>query len=225
MEDFNFDTSPAQTEGQNNNDPFGFSQPSSEPNQQNKDGFQNMDNLESEQSQPKSTTLDDMLNMNFQPEGEKSKPNNDGMLKMDLNMNSNTKMELNSKPVDEAEQKRIADRQKEAEERQEKIKKKREKEEELRNEIIKKAREYMIEFEEKRQENIAKRRKELEEKNSEVNKNTGGGNNADSWGRVNSNIDLKDSEYKGSKDVQRMREAMMNRTNDPNSEPLQKFFG
>ncbi len=225
MEDFNFDTSPAQTEGQNNNDPFGFSQPSSEPNQQNKDGFQNMDNLESEQSQPKSTTLDDMLNMNFQPEGEKSKPNNEGMLNMDLNMNSNMKMELNSKPVDEAEQKRIADRQKEAEERQEKIKKKREKEEELRNEIIKKAREYMIEFEEKRQENIAKRRKELEEKNSEVNKNTGGGNNADSWGRVNSNIDLKDSEYKGSKDVQRMREAMMNRTNDPNSEPLQKFFG
>ena len=225
MEDFNFNTSPAQNEGQNNNDPFGFSQPSSDPNPSNKDGFQNMDNLESEQSQPKSTTLDDMLNMNFQPEGEQSKPSNDGMLNMDFNMNSNIKMEQNSNPVDEAEQKRIADRKKEAEERQEKIKKKMEKEEELRNEIIKKAREYMIEFEEKRQENIAKRRKELEEKNSEVNKNTGGGNNADSWGRVNSNIDLKDSEYKGSKDVQRMREAMMNRTNDPNSEPLQKFFG
>ena len=225
MEDFNFDTSPAQTEGQNNNDPFGFSQPSSEPNQQNKDGFQNMDNLESGQSQPKSTTLDDMLNMNFQPEGEKSKPNNEGMLNMDLNMNSNMKMELNSKPVDEAEQKRIADRKKEAEERQEKIKKKREKEEELRNEIIKKAKEYMVEFEQKRQENIAKRRKELEEKNSDVNKNVDGGSNADSWGKVNSNIDLKDSEYKGSKDVQRMREAMMNRTQDPNSEPLQKFFG
>ena len=38
-------------------------------------------------------------------------------------------------------------------------------------------------------------------------------------------FDLKDSEYKGSKDVQRMREAMMNRKNDPNSEPLQNFFG
>ena len=225
MDDFNFDTSPAQNEGQNNNDPFGFSQPSSDPNPSNKDGFQNMDNLESEQSQPKSTTLDDMLNMNFQPEGEQSKPSNDGMLNMDFNMNSNIKMEQNSNPVDEAEQKRIADRKKEAEERQEKIKKKMEKEEELRNEIIKKAREYMIEFEEKRQENIAKRRKELEEKNSETNKNVSGGNNADSWGRVNSNIDLKDSEYKGTKDVQRMREAMMNRTNDTNSEPLQKFFG
>ena len=55
--------------------------------------------------------------------------------------------------------------------------------------------------------------------------NKGGKNNADSWGKINSNIDLKDSEYKGSKDVQRIREAMMNRTKDPNSEPLQKFFG
>ena len=83
----------------------------------------------------------------------------------------------------------------------------------------------MVEFEEKRQENIAKRRKELEEKNSETNTNKNPENNADSWGRINSNIDLKDSDYKRSKDVQRMREAMMNRTNDPNSEPLQKFFG
>ena len=81
----------------------------------------------------------------------------------------------------------------------------------------------MVEFEEKRQEDIAKRRKELEEKNSEINMNKGGENNADSWGKVNSNIDLKD--YKGTKDVQRMREAMMNRTNDPNSEPMKNFFG
>ena len=83
----------------------------------------------------------------------------------------------------------------------------------------------MVEFEQKRQEYILKRRKELEEKNSDLNKNNEKGNNADSWGKVNSNIDLKDSEYKGSKDVQRMREAMMNRTNDPNSEPLKNFFG
>ena len=122
-------------------------------------------------------------------------------------------------------QKRISDRQKEAEERKRKINEKIEKEEKLRNEIRKKAAEYLVEFEEKRQENIAKRRKELEEK-SQSNNNLGGEkNNAESWQNINSNIDLKDSEYKGSKDVQRMREAMMNRTNDPNSEPLQKFFG
>ena len=53
----------------------------------------------------------------------------------------------------------------------------------------------------------------------------GGKNNAESWQNINSNIELKDSEYKGSKDVQRMREAMMNRTNDPNSEPIKNFFG
>ena len=130
-----------------------------------------------------------------------------------------------SPKIDDEEQKRILDRQNEAEERKQKINEKIKKEEELRNEIIKKANEYMVEFEQQRQENIAKRRKELEEKNNNINQNQGGGSNADSWGRVNSNIDLKDSEYKGTKDVQRMREAMMNRTNDPNSKPLEKFFG
>ena len=64
------------------------------------------------------------------------------------------------------------------------------KEEELRNEIRKKASEYLVEFEEKRHENIAKRRKALEEKNSEINNNTKEGSNADSWQRINSNIDL-----------------------------------
>ena len=128
--------------------------------------------------------------------------------------------------MDEAEQKRISDRQKEADERKEKINKKIEQEEKLRNEIRKKASEYLIEFENKRQEIIAKKRKELEEKelNQNQTNNTNGGT-SDSWSKVSGNIDIKDSEYKGSKDVQRMREAMMNRQNDPNSEPLQKFFG
>ena len=193
--DFNFDTSPTQNEGNNN------------------------------ESQPKTTTLDDMLNMNFQPLNEQPQEKNDFMLNLDSNMNNNFNTNSNSSPIDDEEQKRIADRKKEADERREKINQKMKKEEELRNEIIKKAAEYMVEFEEKRQENIKKRRQELEEKNSETNQNVGGGNNADSWGKVNSNIDLKDSEYKGSKDVQRMREAMMNRTKDPNSEPIKNFFG
>ena len=114
---------------------------------------------------------------------------------------------------------------KELEERKQKINDKIKKEEELRNEIRKKASEYLVEFEENRKENIAKRKKALEEKKSEVNNNQGGGSNSDSWNRINSNIDLKDSDYKGSKDVQRMREAMMNRKEDPNSEPIKNFFG
>ena len=78
----------------------------------------------------------------------------------------------------------------------------------------------MVEFEEKRKEEIAKKRKILEE--NEINGNNNKGENGDSWSKVKDNIDLKDSEYKGSKDVQRMREAMMN---NPNSQPLKNFFG
>ena len=210
--DFDFGTSEPQKE-ENNNIEINTSQPP----QQNNDGFFNMD-LSSNPSQPQQqNTLDDMLNMNFQ---SSSQPSN---IEFGSNMNMNLN-KLNPK-VDEEEQKRLEAREKEAQERREKINQKIQKEEELRNEIIKKASEYMLEFEEKRQENIAKRRKELQEKNNNINENKTGGNNADSWGRINSNIDLKDSEYKGSKDVQRMREAMMNRTNDPNSQPVNSFFG
>ena len=210
--DFDFGTSEPQKE-ENNNIEINTSQPP----QQNNDGFFNMD-FSSNPSQPQQqNTLDDMLNMNFQ---SSSQPSN---IEFGSNMNMNLN-KLNPK-VDEEEQKRLEAREKEAQERREKINQKIQKEEELRNEIIKKASEYMIEFEAKRQETIAKRRKELQEKNNNINQNKEGGSNADSWGRINSNIDLKDSEYKGSKDVQRMREAMMNRTNDPNSQPLEKFFG
>ena len=210
--DFDFGTSEPQKE-ENNNIEINTSQPP----QQNNDGFFNMD-LSSNPSQPQQqNTLDNMLNMNFQ---SSSQPSN---IEFGSNMNMNLN-KLNPK-VDEEEQKRLEAREKEALERREKINQKIQKEEELRNEIIKKASEYMLEFEEKRQENIAKRRKELQEKNNNINENKTGGNNADSWGRINSNIDLKDSEYKGSKDVQRMREAMINRTNDPNSKPVDKFFG
>ena len=199
--DFNFDTSPTNEE-QNNNQ----SQP---------------------QEDQKLTNLDDMLNMEFKPLTDDNQNNlhpPQSQDNMDFMMN-NINSSLPPK-VDEEEQKRLSDRQKEADERRQKINEKMRKEEELRNEIRKKASQYLVEFEEKRQEEIANRRKALEEKNSEINNNIGEGkNNAESWQNVNSNIDLKDSEYKGSKDVQRMREAMMNRKNDPNSEPLQNFFG
>ena len=197
--DFNFDTSPV-NEGQNNNQ----SQPEENKNQ---------------------TNLDQMLNMEFQPFTDYNQNNSQPTQNLE-NLDMMNNINSSSPKIDDEEQKRISDRQKEAEERKRKINEKIEKEEQLRSEIRKKAAEYMVEFEEKRQENIAKRRKELEEKNAQSNNNLGEGkNNAESWQNINSNIDLKDSEYKGSKDVQRMREAMMNRTNDPNSEPLQKFFG
>ena len=208
--DFDFGTSEPAKEEHNDNEIN-----TSEPPQQNNDGFMNMDFLTNPpQSQQPQTTLDNIMDMNFQPSPQ---PQNTGMNLNNLN-NLNTK-------VDEEEIKRNEAREKEAQERRERINQKIQKEEELRSQILKKASEYMREFEAQRQENIAKRRKALEEKNNNINQNKEGGSNADSWGRINSNIDLKDSEYKGSQDVQRMREAMMNRTNDTNSEPLQKFFG
>ena len=201
--DFNFDTSPTD-EAQNNNPP-------------------------QQQGGSNPTNLDQMLNMDFQPftENNEENQNNNQNSNQGFNMNFLSNNANPSSPkIDDEEQKRIMDRQKEAEERRQKINEKIQKEEQLRNEIRKKASEYLLEFEQNRQENIAKRRKALEEKNSQTNNNTGGEiNNADSWQKINSNIDLKDSEYKGSKDVQRMREAMMSRTNDPNSKPLEHFFG
>ena len=213
--DFNFGTSEPQKDENNTNEIN-----TSQPPQQNNDGFFNMDFQSNPSETQQKSTLDDMLNMNFQPNTEESQPKIDSFQGMNLNNNMN----INTK-VDEEEQKRIEAREKEALARREKINQKIQKEEEMRSEIIKKASQYMLEFEQNRQENIAKRRKELEEKNNNINQDKGPQNNQDSWGRVNSNIDLKDSEYKGSKDVQRMREAMMNRTNDPNSEPLKNFFG
>jgi hypothetical protein len=201
--DFNFDTSPS-NETQNNNQP-------------------------QQQGESNLTNLDQMLNMDFQPftgQNEENQNNTNSNQGVNMDFMMDNMNNVNQPKVDDEEQKRIADRQKEAEQRKQKINEKIQKEEELRNEIRKKAAEYLVEFEQKRQENIAKRRKELEEKNSQTNNNAGGAmNNSDSWQKINSNIDMKDSEYKGSKDVQRMREAMMNRTNDPNSEPLQHFFG
>ena len=151
--------------------------------------------------------LDLNLDMNsFEPE------------KVDINLNSNVIPEFQNTNIDEEEQKRILEREKEAELRKERINKKIKEEEEKRNEIRIKAAEFMAEFNQKRQEEIEKRKKLLEEKSE--NKNSE--NNQDTWSNVKNNIDLKDSEYKGSKDVQRMREAMLN---NPNSQPMQNIFG
>jgi hypothetical protein len=142
-----------------------------------------------------------------------------------MNQLDNMFNNMGEQKIDEEEQKRISDRQKEAEERREKINKKMQKEEEARMEIRKKAAQYLLEFEEKRQEQIAKKRKELEEKELNQNQQNNTNGTSDSWSKVSGNIDLKDSEYKGSKDVQRMREAMLNKQNAPNTEQLQNFFG
>ena len=159
--------------------------------------------------------------MNSQPQpSQNTNLDFDQMNDMFQNFDNQNIINPSNPKIDDEEQKRILARQKEAEERKAKINKKMEEEEEKRNEIRQKAAEYMAEFEQKRQEEIAKKRKMLEENENQRNNNTGG--SGDAWSKVKDNIDLKDSEYKGSKDVQRMREAMMN---NPSSQPLQNFFG
>ena len=152
-----------------------------------------------------------MIDLNFDLNSLKQEKDN-------LNQNVNIISGLQNTNIDEEEQKRILEREKEAELRKERINKKIQEEEEKRNEIRIKAAEYIAEFNQKRQEEIEKRKKALEEKAE----NKNGENNEDTWANVKNNIDLKDSEYKGSKDVQRMREAMLN---NPNSQPMQNIFG
>ena len=169
-----------------------------------------------------------MLDFNdFQPMEEPSNPsqNQSESNQFDMNKMNDMFMNPNNPQIDEEEQKRISDRQKEAEERKEKINQKIQKEAELRLEITKKAAEYLAEFETKRQEEIAKRRKELEEKQANPNHDDKTDGTSDSWSKVSGNIDLKESDYKGSQDVQRMREAMLHRKEDPNGEPMKNFFG
>ena len=174
-----------------------------------------------------------MLDLNdFQPIEEQSnnlennpQSHNQNMDIGNSNFMNNMFMEQKNLQVDEEEQKRILDRQKEAEERKAKINKKIEEEEKKRNDIRQKAAEYIAEFEEKRQEKIALKRKELEEKELNRNKGENKEGNSEMWSKVSGNIDLRESDYKGTKDVQRMREAMMNRQMDPNSEPIKNFFG
>ena len=174
-----------------------------------------------------------MIDLNdFQPIGDQSSnPQNNiqspisESSSIGLNNMNNIFINQNNSQVDEEEQKRILDRQKEAEERKAKINKKIEEEEKKRNEIRQKASGYLVEFEAKRQEQITKRKKILEEKQLNQNKTENPQGNSEMWNKVSGNFDLKESEYKGTKDVKRMREAMMNRQNDPKSEELKNFFG
>ena len=98
--DFDFGTSEPQKENDNNENE------TSQPPQQNNEGFLNMDFLTNpSESQPKST-LDDMLNMNF-------KTNEENQTIPQSNNFQNMEMNINQK-IDEEEQKRIEAREKEA---------------------------------------------------------------------------------------------------------------
>lgn len=117
---------------------------------------------------------------------------------------------------DDEEQARLAQRQAEEAERRKLITSKMELELKIKNENREKASAYMREYESKRAEEVAKR-KQLNVQNEksfleEKKMIKEGKKNA--WECVVDNITIKDSEYKGSKDVSRMKGVILNRKND-----------
>ena len=122
-------------------------------------------------------------------------------------------------PLDNEEQQRIEQRQIEEAERRKVITTKIDLELKIKNENREKASAYMRECEQRRMEEITKR-KEINIKNEkdfiEEKKMVKEGKK-NSWERVMDKIAIKDSDYKGSKDVSRMKNVIINRKNDKNT--------
>jgi hypothetical protein len=132
----------------------------------------------------------------------------------DMN-NFNNMMNMNVE-IDEEEQKRIEEREKEQVERRKKIEEKMSFELKKKEELRKKASEYLNNFMNERSQKIELKKKENEKKEEEflnTKKLTKEGK-LNSWEVVTENIAMKDSDYKGSRDVSRMREVIINRKND-----------
>ena len=169
------------------------------------------------------------LGMETSTNQQSSVPIDDFFTSQPINNNPSTTVQsnpiesqvFNSIPIDEEEEKRIVAREAEAEERARKIREKQELEIKLKNELREKAVAYMNTFNEARMKKISdnkttntfneqqalKDKKELTE--------LGGKRNP--WERVIENISMKPSEYKGTKDVSRMREVIIGRKNDLNN--------
>ena len=124
--------------------------------------------------------------------------------------------------IDEEEEKRIAAREAEAAERAKKLREKQELEMKLKNKLREKSVAYMNTFNEARMKKISdnKTTNSFNEQQSLKDKKElielGGKRNP--WEKVIENISMKPSEYKGTKDVTRMREVIIGRKNDLNNQ-------
>ena len=124
--------------------------------------------------------------------------------------------------IDEEEEKRIAAREAEAAERAKKLREKQELEMKLKNGLREKSVAYMNTFNEARMKKISdnKTTNSFNEQQSLKDKKAlielGGKRNP--WEKVIENISMKPSEYKGTKDVTRMREIIIGRKNDLNNQ-------
>lgn len=114
----------------------------------------------------------------------------------------------------EEENKRLEQRNQEKMERMQKIQAKSDKELELRNNIKKEAADYMLKFQEERLKKIQENHQKLLEQEKLFLEQKQKGGSANPWEKVNSQIDVKEGDYKGSKNVSRMKEIIMNKKND-----------
>lgn len=128
--------------------------------------------------------------------------------------------------IDEEEMKRQQDRLNEENERRKKIEEKHSIELSKKNELREKAVEYINDFEEKRRAAIELRKKQniKNEEDFLNNKKLEKEGKKNSWEIVTDNITLKESEYKGTKDVSRMRNVIVARKNDNVSSTTQPGF-
>ena len=136
--------------------------------------------------------------------------------------NDNNNPQINFEPaqnvpeVDEAEIQRQNDRMKEENERRQKIEEKMSLELKKKNELKEKAVEFINDFEKKRQEEIEIRKKVnlQNEQDNLNNRKLMKEGKKNPWEIVSDNISMKESEYKGTKDVSRMRSVIVSRKND-----------
>ena len=132
------------------------------------------------------------------------------------NQNIQTANNIIEPQLDEEEIKRQEQRMAEENERRQKIAAKQEMEMKMKNERREEAMKFINEFEQKRQEEITKL-KQINIKNEEdnlANRKLIKEGKKNPWENVVENITVKESEYKGTKDVSRMRNVILARKND-----------
>lgn len=121
-----------------------------------------------------------------------------------------------SSPLDEDEQKRIEARRKEEEERRGRLNDKIRKEMEDKQKIREKANDWLRNWTEQRDDKISKKRNfnRLNEEEYVKNRKIEKDEKVNPWDKVIENIQLKESEHKGQKDVSRMKAVILQRKSD-----------
>ena len=173
-----------------------------------------MEFSESNNNQNNDFIQNDFIQNDFINSNEKSQNTLENNQNNMFDMNNINNFELQN--LSEEEQKRIEARKVEADERRKKIEEKINLELKLKNELKEKASAFLVDFEQKRLEakELKKKQNINDEENAKKEKELIKEGKKNPWEYVVQNIDLKDSDYKGSKDITRMKEVIIERKND-----------